>query len=223
MTTPDPPTDRPVPEALPDPSVLLHGTNWASLETATGTARKLPRVLIRLLEPGLTVPEARKALDALEPVRHQDTIYEATPVTALFVAALLARRTTQHGMQADGVCVLLLAWLAGVAGDCDDACVAAGNRYFDGNYLDGYPAMVAMRALRPALYRAVSPLLDHTEAAVRDTALAAALAFAEHPALAPTETPSPTTPASSCAPTTRSGAASRPLTPCAPGDTTPPA
>ncbi|MET8630936.1 hypothetical protein ABZW30_45880 [Kitasatospora sp. NPDC004669] len=185
MTTTDPPTDRPVPEALPDPSALLRGTNWASLETATGPARKLPQALIRLLEPDLTMPEARKALDALEPVRHQNTIYDATPATALFVAALLARRTTQHGMEANGVCMLLLAWLAGVATDSDDACVAAGNRYFDGNYLDGYPAMVAMRALRPVLYRAVSPFLDNADAAVRDTALAAALAFAEHPALAP--------------------------------------
>ncbi|MFD8754655.1 hypothetical protein ACFV0O_27265 [Kitasatospora sp. NPDC059577] len=119
--------------------------------------------------------------------------------------------------------MLLLAWLAGVATDSDDACVAAGNRYFDGNYLDGYPAMVAMRALRPALYRAVSPFLDNADPAVRDTALAAALAFAEHPALAHTETTSSTTPASSSSPTTRSGAANRPSTPCAPGDTTPPA
>ncbi|MEU6235879.1 hypothetical protein [Kitasatospora sp. NPDC047058] len=185
MTTTDPHTNRPEPEALPDPSALLRGTNWSSLQTATGTARKLPQALIRLLEPDLTVPEARKTLDALEPVRHQNTIYEATPVTALLVAALLARRSAQHGVEADGVCALLLAWLAGVACDSDDACAAAGNRYGDRDYQDGCPAMAALRALRPVLYRAVSPFLDDADAAVRDTALAAALAFAEHPALAP--------------------------------------
>lgn len=91
--------------------------------------------------------------------------------------------------------MLLLAWLAY---DSDDACVAAGNRYFDRNHLDGYPAMAALRALHPMLYRAVSPSLDHPNAAVCDTALAAALAIAEHPRPSPTprrpRPPSPSAP-----------------------------
>jgi hypothetical protein len=142
-------------------------------------------VLARLLGPDLTAEETRQALDALEPVRHQDTIYEATVPVALCVAAVLARRAGQHPGAADGVSVLLLGWLAGVARDSDDACVAAGDRYFEGRYLDGYPAVVAMRALRPALYLAVAPFLEDPDTAVRDTALDAALAFAEHPDLVP--------------------------------------
>ncbi|MFF0296169.1 hypothetical protein ACFYST_19950 [Kitasatospora sp. NPDC004614] len=131
------------------------------------------------------MPETREALGGLEPVRHQNTIYGATPATALFVAALLAHRAPRREGAADGVDVQLLNWLADVAHDFDDACVAAGDRYFNGRYLDGYPAMVAIRALRPVLHRAVEPFLDDPDAAVRDTALAAALALAEHPALAP--------------------------------------
>ncbi|MFJ8439935.1 hypothetical protein [Kitasatospora griseola] len=185
MTTTDPHAAHPVPDVLPDPWEVLRGTRWPSLETAYGSGAKLPRVLARLLDEDLTVPGAREALGGLEPVRHQNTIYGATPAAALFVAALLARRAQGRSGAADGVDALLLDWLADLAHDFDDGCVAAGDRYFDGRYLDGYPAMVAVRALRPVLHRAVEPFLDDPDAAVRDTALAAALAFAEHDALAP--------------------------------------
>jgi hypothetical protein len=82
------------------------------------------------------------------------------------------------------VCVLLLDWLVGVARDSDDACVEAGRRYFDEDYLEGYPAMVAVRALRPVLYQGVAPFLDDPDISVAEAALSAALAFAEHPGLA---------------------------------------
>ncbi|MBD0694107.1 hypothetical protein [Streptomyces sp. CBMA123] len=174
-----------MPDTLPDPWAVVRGTDWPSLKTARGTGKELPGVLARLLGPDLTAEETGQALDALEPVRHQDTIYEATAPAALCVAAVLARRAEEHPGGADGVCVLLLGWLAGVAYDSDDACVAAADRYFEGRYLDASPAMVAIRALRPALYLAVAPFLGDPDTAGRDTALAAALAFAEHPDLAP--------------------------------------
>ncbi|WP_404870914.1 hypothetical protein ACI1MP_37285 (plasmid) [Kitasatospora griseola] len=181
----DPHPAGPVPDVLPDPWAVLRGTKWPALETAYGAGVKLPRVLVRLLDEDLAVSDAREALGGLEPVRHQNSIYGATPATALFVAALLARRALCRPGAADGVGALLLGWLADLALDFDDACVAVGDRHFDGRYLDGYPAMVAVRALRPVLHQAVAPFLDDPDAAVRDTALAAALALAEHPALAP--------------------------------------
>ncbi|MEU6511471.1 hypothetical protein [Streptomyces sp. NPDC046942] len=43
--------------------------------------------------------------------------------------------------------------------------------------------MRALRDLRPVLYKAVAPFLEHTDAAVRDAALITALPLAEHPDL----------------------------------------
>jgi hypothetical protein len=184
VTTFDSHVGLPVPDVLPDPWAVLRGTDWPSLETACGTGEELPGALARLLGLDLTAEETGQALGALELVRHQNTIYEATAPAALCVAAVLARRAEQHPGAADAVCVLLLEWLAGVAYDSDDACVKAGRQYFDEDYLEGYPAMLAVRAVRPVLYLAVAPFLDDPDAVVADTALSAALAFAEHPGLA---------------------------------------
>ncbi|MFJ9461331.1 hypothetical protein ACIRST_40460 [Kitasatospora sp. NPDC101447] len=175
----------PLPDVLPDPWVVVRGTAWPSLDTAFGSGRRLPRALVRLLDPDLTAGEARQALNALdEPVRHQNTIYEATAPVTLCVAAVLGRRAGQHRGTADRVCTLLLAWLAGVAYDSDDKCVAVRQRYFGEDFLEGYPALVAVRALRPVLFQAVEPFLDDPDAAVAEEALCAGLALAEHPALA---------------------------------------
>ncbi|MFJ8444287.1 hypothetical protein [Kitasatospora griseola] len=74
-------------------------------------------------------------------------------------------------------------WFADVAHGFDDVCVAIGDRRFNGRYLDGCPAMVAMRVLRPVLRGVVvEPFLDNHGVAVRDTASAAAAVFAGHPA-----------------------------------------
>ncbi|MBP0454056.1 hypothetical protein J5Y04_31615 [Kitasatospora sp. RG8] len=122
-------------------------------------------------------------LNALEPVQHQNTIYEATAPVALGVAAVLARRAEHYRGAADKVCALLLGWLAGIAWDSDDACVAAHQRYFEEDFLESYPPMAALRALRPVLFQAVAPFLDDPDATVAEEALCAALAFAEHPDL----------------------------------------
>jgi hypothetical protein len=62
--------------------------------------------------------------------------------------------------------------------------VAAHQRYFEEDFLEGYPPMVSVRALRPALCQAVAPFLGAPDTAVSEEALCAALAFAEHPGLA---------------------------------------
>ncbi|MEU6971985.1 hypothetical protein AB0A71_30510 [Kitasatospora aureofaciens] len=187
MTTtsgPHPGLPVPMPDVLPDPWVVLRGTDWPSLGTAYGTAEGLPRVLAPLLAPGVTADETRQVLDALEPVQHQNTIYEATAPATLCVAAVLARRAEHHRRAADKVCALLLGWLASIAYDSDNACVAAHQRYYEEDFLEHYPPMVAVRALRPMLFQAVAPFLDDPDTAVREEALCAALAFAEHPDLA---------------------------------------
>lgn len=82
---------------LPEPETLLRETDWESLEQARGTAENIPAALISLLDPD---PAARsRALDhGLEPIRHQNSIYSATPPTPLSVAAILSDpRTTGVG------------------------------------------------------------------------------------------------------------------------------
>ncbi|GHE28850.1 hypothetical protein GCM10018781_80900 [Kitasatospora indigofera] len=186
MTTTHPYSAPPVPDVLPAPEAVLRRSHWPSLQTACGTGRTLPEALARLLDPDLNASDTRDALGDLEPVRHQNSLYEATAPVALFVAALLSRRTAQHGgATADEVSVLLLEWLADLAHDCDDARKTDGDRARGKASLAGYPAMDNVRALRPLLHLAVAPFLDDHDTAVRDCALSAALALAEHPALAP--------------------------------------
>ncbi|MFJ7250294.1 hypothetical protein ACIQWA_37430 [Kitasatospora sp. NPDC098652] len=117
-------------------------------------------------------------------MQHQNTIHEATAPVALYVAAVLGRRAEHRRGAADRVSAPLLGLLAGIAYDSDDACVAAHQRYFEEDFLEGYPPMAAVRALRPLLFQAVAPFLDDPDTAVAENALRAALAFAEHPDLA---------------------------------------
>ncbi|MFJ1933396.1 hypothetical protein ACIOGZ_12165 [Kitasatospora sp. NPDC088160] len=77
-----------------------------------------------------------------------------------------------------------LGWLSDTAYDADDECVAIGERHFGERFLDEYGEMRAFRDLRPALFSAVHPLLDHDHADVRDAALLTAIPLAEHPLLA---------------------------------------
>ncbi|MGW3077825.1 hypothetical protein [Kitasatospora sp. NPDC001132] len=184
MTTPDSYSGPPVPGVLPDPWVVVRGTDWLSLDTGFGPNAEVPRVLARLLVDDLTGEEARRVLGDLG-LRHQNTIYVATVPAALCVVAVLARRADRCPGAADGVCIVLLEWLAGVAHDFDDACPPGCQRYFGDVFVDGFtPVMAAARALRPVLYLAVAPFLDDVDVGVQDSALSAALVFAEHPDLA---------------------------------------
>ncbi|MGV9269604.1 hypothetical protein ACWDRR_33680 [Kitasatospora sp. NPDC003701] len=215
MTVSDPHAARPVPEPLPDPQTVLRRTDWPALQTAFGTGSTLPQVLTRLLGPDLTVEETGDALGALEPVRHQNTIYEATAPATLCVAAVLARRAEQYPGAADRACGLLPDWLADVARDSDDTCVEAGQRHSTEDHLEGYPAMAAVRALRPGLYQAVAPRTSTTPTRRSPTPRCPPPWRSPSTRTWPgTVTAWPSAPAtSSYSPATRGGDAGRPLTP----------
>ncbi|MGX1134303.1 hypothetical protein RKD49_006493 [Streptomyces glaucescens] len=184
-------TDVPHHAPLPRPEELLTGTDWASLETPSGTGEALPGALARFLD---TDPAVRAAAvgDALRAVTHQNTVYEATVPVALYVAAVLNHPATAAGESGrDGertsrqpTRVTLLDWLGDTALDADDECVAIAEGIWGDGFLDECPEIRAFRDLRPAFYSAVAPLLAHEDADVRDAAFVAAVPLVEHPALA---------------------------------------
>lgn len=171
--------------------MILAGTDWRALGTPYGDGGFLPEALARILDPDPAVRAAaiRAVIDG---VTHQNTIYEATVPVARFVAAVLNHPATATGDDDPGAGTprrrptraVLLEWLGATALDADDECVAMGERHWNGSYLAGYPEMRAFRDLRPEFYRAVLPLLDDPDAAVREAAVIAAIPLAEHPGLA---------------------------------------
>ncbi|MEU2281698.1 hypothetical protein ABZ614_07005 [Streptomyces sp. NPDC013178] len=183
-------TKTPHPDELPHYQELLEGTDWASLATPYGTGESLPAALARLLDPDPAV-RAAAAKDALDEVDHQNTIYEATVPVALYFAAILNQPATEVGdLDHDAdlpsrhpTRALLLNWLGATAYDADDERVAMGERHFGEGFLEACPDMRAFRNLRPAIYSAVQPLLDHDNAKVRAAALVAAIPLTEHPML----------------------------------------
>jgi hypothetical protein len=169
----------------------LDGTDWASLTTAYGTGESLPAALARLLDPSPAV-RATAAKDALDAVTHQNTIYEATVPVAMYVAAILNHPATATGDFGRGTRAshyptraALLDWLSATAYDANDECVAMGERICGDGFLDACQDMRVFRDLRPAIFSAVFPLLDHDDAKVRDAALVCAIPLTEHPVLTP--------------------------------------
>ncbi len=187
-----PRSDAPALAEIPHPQEVLDRTDWASLETPTGTGELLPAALARVLH---TDPDVRATavVDALRQVTHQNTIYQATVPVALFVAAVLNHPVTAAGHGRPGTApaprhvtrAVLLNWLGSTAYDADDECVAIGERAGDGVFLDECPDMRAFRDLRPVFYSAVHPLLGDDDADVREAALVAALPLSEHPLVVP--------------------------------------
>ncbi|MFI7277970.1 hypothetical protein [Streptomyces sp. NPDC049879] len=183
--------DTPAPAGLPHHQQLLHGTDWASLATPSGTGESLPAALARLLDPDPAV-RADAARDALGAVTHQNTLYEATVPVARYLAAILNRPDLTAGGFGPGTAVPsrpptlvgLLTWLGDTAYDADDESVAIGERHCGERFLHEYAEMRAFRDLRPVIFSAVRPLLRHGNAEVRDAALVTAIPLAEHPHLA---------------------------------------
>lgn len=181
--------EQPHPAALPPFQTLLNATNWGAFDTAFGTGEDLPAALTLLTDPDPVI-RGSALHDALGPVTHQNSIYEATVPVALYVAAILDHPaitaggdSPDIGAQHRSTLVQLLDWLGDTADDADDKCVAAGERLFDGGFLDEYNAMRAFRDARPAIFSAVHPFLGHDDADVRHTALATAIPLIEHPLL----------------------------------------
>ncbi|MGW4380442.1 hypothetical protein [Kitasatospora sp. NPDC004531] len=182
-------TENPHLHVLPDYQTLLDDTDWASLATARGTGESLPAALALIIDPDPAV-RAAATEDALSEVTHQNSIYEATAPVALYIAAILNHPdiAVDHlGHDASGpphrpTLVRLLEWLSDTAYDADDEIVSIGEHRAPG-FLDDYWEMRAFRDLRPTIFHAVHPLLDHDNADVRNAALVAAIPLAEHPVL----------------------------------------
>ncbi|MFF0550101.1 hypothetical protein ACFYUL_14180 [Streptomyces sp. NPDC004311] len=175
---------------LPDHHAVLHGTDWASVATASGTGEHLPTALVRLVDPDPLVRQAALA-DALRPVSHQNSIYPATTPIALYVAAILghpalapdAPRSDRGRTTGRPTLLSLLDWLGDTAYDADDQCLALCELDDSEELIGRCEDMHAFRDVRPALFHAVRAFLDHDDVDVRHTALTAALPLAEHPAL----------------------------------------
>ncbi|MFF6980301.1 hypothetical protein ACFZAV_21905 [Streptomyces sp. NPDC008343] len=183
-------TEQPHPAALPPFQTLLDSTNWASLVTACGTGESLPAALTLLTSPDPLIRESALQ-DALGPVTHQNSIYEATVPVALCVAAILNHPAISVGDYSHDAktspnrptLVPLLDWLGDTAYDADDECIAIDERLYGEGFLDEYEEMRAFRDARPAIFSAVHAFLGHDNADVRHTALVAAIPLIEHPLL----------------------------------------
>ncbi|MFE6336160.1 hypothetical protein ACFVOK_23585 [Streptomyces sp. NPDC057798] len=164
--------------ALPAPQETLARTNWAELHHAYGPATDAPGTLVGLLDADQAV--RTRALDDLHHVlHHQNTLYEATAPTALYVAALLPDPRTTLPVDKDRRsfpgCLRagLLAWIASVSAEVSNTADAEAERH--GFPLDDYPPAVAIRELRPALFGAVHAFLDDADRHVREAAIAACI------------------------------------------------
>ncbi|WP_331738195.1 hypothetical protein [Streptomyces sp. NBC_01276] len=180
-------TEQPRPAGLPAFQTLLDSTNWASLATACGTGESLPAALTLLTSPDPVIRESALQ-DALGPVTHQNSIYEATVPVALFVAAILDHPAITagdhcHDATTRPTLVQLLDWLGGTAYDANDECVAFDESLYGEGCLDEFAEMRAFRDARPAIFSAVQALLGHDDADVRHSALIAAIPLIEHPLL----------------------------------------
>ncbi|MFD3701147.1 hypothetical protein ACFWUZ_34350 [Streptomyces sp. NPDC058646] len=187
MTDSSSQNEQPHPTTLPPFQTLLDSTNWASLATAGGTGEALPAALTLLTDADPVVRESALH-DALGPVTHQNSIYEATVPVALCVAALLDDPAITSGEDNPGAetqnrptLVQLLDWLGDTAYDANDECVAIDEHHYGEGIHD--EQMRAFRNARPAIFSAVHRLLGHDDADVRHTALVTAIPLIEHPLL----------------------------------------
>jgi hypothetical protein len=178
--------EPPLLAGLPDPQETLTRTDWAGLNHAYGPAADAPGMLVALLDSNQAV--RTKALGNLHGVlHHQNTIYEATAPTALYVAAILPdprttrmveknRRDFPGNMRAE-----LLAWIASVANEVTDVADAIRRRL--GFSLDDYPPAVAIRRIRPLLFAAAFMYADDDDRHVCETAIAACIPLLDDPLL----------------------------------------
>jgi hypothetical protein len=170
---------------LPDPRELVRATAWATLEHACGHAEESPALLIGLLADD-SGAQSRALRHLSDPIHHQNSVYSATVPAALFVAAALRDPSTATALpSADGaqkqVRAALLDWLGSVANEVGNEAESTMARL--GLCLESDPALVQIRALRPALFRAVSAFLHDPDAAVQEAAIAAAVSLLDAPEL----------------------------------------
>lgn len=169
-----------------DPLALIKQTDWASLEHALGPAEDTRAALADLLNG---TPDAKaRALDHLnDPVHHQNSLYSATAPAALCVAAILTDPRTDTSIRVGEqgqLCPLrqaLLDWLGSIAHEvCNDA-EATWIRL--GSSPEEYQPFREIRAIRAALFQAVSAVFQDASPIVREAALAAAIPLVDAPEL----------------------------------------
>ncbi|MFC4039577.1 hypothetical protein ACFO1B_14215 [Dactylosporangium siamense] len=168
---------------------MLSDTDWPTLEHATGPATELPAVLLRLLDDD---PSARTAaLRHLERIHHQNTIYPATAPAAVYLAAILPDPRTSAPMPGTvgrrrvvgprPLRAVLLDQLGDMADDVGDEVAALAMKY--GDDLRDVPAVVALRAARPTIFRVVASFVDDGDPVIRAAAVVAAGRLTDHPSL----------------------------------------
>ncbi|MER6556636.1 hypothetical protein ABT300_02550 [Streptomyces sp. NPDC001027] len=171
--------DKAPPKAdLPDAHEMLSQTNWATLNHAYGRATDAPITLVALLDADPSV--RTKALNKLHDVlHHQNTIYEATVPAAQYVASILPDSRTllpvDKARHAFPGCLRaeLLLWIASVAVEVTDAMDAV--RQLHGFPLEDYPPAVAIREMRPILFRAACTYVDDPDRHVCEAAITACI------------------------------------------------
>lgn len=171
---------------LPDPQETLTRTNWAAMDHAYGRATDAPKMLVALLDTDQSV--RTKALDDLHGVlHHQNTIYDATVPTALYVAAILPDPRTIRPVDKDhrafpgNMRAELLAWIASVSNEVTDAVDAISRRH--GYFLNDHPPTVGIREIRPLLFSAAFAYVYDADRHVREAAIAACIPLLDDPRL----------------------------------------
>ncbi|MER6701640.1 MULTISPECIES: hypothetical protein [Streptomyces] len=170
---------------LPDPRAFVRATDWATLEHAYGPADESPGLLLGLLADETTT-QATALRHLGDPLHHQDSVYSATVPAALFVAAALMDPSTAAVLpnpigRHEQVRAVLLDWLESVASAVGNEAEATMARL--GLHLERSPASMQVRALRPALFRAVSAFLHDPDTGVQEAAIAAAVSLLDDPEL----------------------------------------
>ncbi|MER6436176.1 hypothetical protein ABT275_07470 [Streptomyces sp. NPDC001185] len=178
----------PIVARLPDPHRILTQTNWAELNHAYGLATDAPKMLVALLDTDQTT--RTKALAYVHGIlHHQNTIYEATVPTALYLAAILTdprttlpvgknRRDAPGCMRAE-----LLAWIGSVADEVTDEIDAASRLH--GFPLDSYPPAAAIRQTKPQLFAAAFAYVHDADRHVSEAAIAACIPLLDDAELLP--------------------------------------
>ncbi|MEU1528272.1 hypothetical protein [Streptomyces fagopyri] len=179
---------RPVATDLPDPQWTLTRTDWAGLHHAYGPATDAPKMLGALLDTDQAV--RTKALAYVHGIlHHQNTIYEATVPTALYLAAILTDpRTTlpvdkTHRDAPGCMRAELLDWIGSVADEVTDEVDAASRLH--GFPLDGYPPAAAVRQIRPQLSAAAFAHIGDADRHVSEAAIAACIPLLDDAELLP--------------------------------------
>jgi hypothetical protein len=172
---------------MPDAATVLSDTDWPALEHATGLSTELPAVLMRLLDDDASA--RTEALRYLDRINHGNSIYPATAPAAVYLAAILPDPRTMAPVTVDhrGVVgprplrTVLLDWLGDMAGDVGDEEAVLALKY--GDDLRDDPAVVALRAARPTIFRVVASFMDDGDPAVRAAAVVAAGRLTDDPSL----------------------------------------